>query len=713
MKRTTYVYSKNRDYLEDEYVNLFSESNAYLEKGTIEDLNILLSNNPKMLQLDTETNVVKHYSDRELYVVQIGNIEGTKQFIFDIQDLDKETEEKLISILSDKDITFLAHNAQFEYIVINKHFGIKIKNFMDTFLMSKIITSGLDLESGYNSLANLLKVNFGIDMSKAEQTTFTGEKMSPEQLLYATTDVLYLYDLYEKLYKPIKRWKLTKILKLENASLRAIAEMTINGFLINTDALDENIELYDKAADTAKQEMIDFIKNSDDATLEKLREINVIQKEDEILINWNSSVQKRLILKHLYKDIEISSTAKKALTKLQEEVDNPTYLEWLLNGNTDRLEDILISRHMDFLKENDMFIAKGTLNLNFNSPAQLLDFFRIWYPNLNSVGVKALKKLKHPIVNAYKKYAKAQKLVSSFGRKMYTYIEKDGRIHTSFTQLVPTGSRMSSNNPNMQQAPSTEQYRRMFIPTPGWKLIDSDYSSAELYIAAYLSQDPKMLEAIKKGYDLHSYSAYQIFGQAWLDAGGEKEPVGKPKTPEANAMRKKSKGASFSILYGTGVTAFSENNGMTLAEGKVVLKAYYDTFPKLVSYFKRTADLALHQYYVRESVFGRIRFFNKPKNGMEVSHIKNAAMNYKPQSINGSIMKYALAKMFKYIEDHNLYDKVRLLITVHDQQVSEAREDFAEEWSKIQTKLMEEAALYVIPDGSLKVDTNILDHWTK
>ena len=53
---------------------------------------------------------------------------------------------------------------------------------------------------------------------------------------------------------------------------------------------------------------------------------------------------------------------------------------------------------------------------------------------------------------AYKKYTKAAKLVSSFGRKMYTYIESDGRIHTNFNQLVPTGSRMSSSAPKVNWA---------------------------------------------------------------------------------------------------------------------------------------------------------------------------------------------------------------------------------------------------------------------
>jgi DNA polymerase I-like protein with 3'-5' exonuclease and polymerase domains len=52
---------------------------------------------------------------------------------------------------------------------------------------------------------------------------------------------------------------------------------------------------------------------------------------------------------------------------------------------------------------------------------------------------------------------------------MFNYIEKeDGRIHAGFSQLVPTG--MSSSKPNMQQAPSTEQYRKMFVAKPDGNL---------------------------------------------------------------------------------------------------------------------------------------------------------------------------------------------------------------------------------------------------
>ena len=713
-KRKVYVYSQTRDYMSAPYTELFESMNAELIKGTDKDLKRFIENNPTQ-QLDTETNVTEHYTERLLYVIQLGTLAGDEQHIIDVPDMSPKTDEQLRGLFANTDITFLAHNAKFEYMVLYKHFGIYIKNFKDTFLASKLITSGLELPKGYNGLASLVLHRFGVDLSKASQTSFTGEQMSPEQLLYADTDVLYLGKLLDALMGPIKKWGLVKCFNLENKALRPIGDLTINGIAVNTDVLEENIISYDKMASITKQEMVEAFKNDDSPGVqEKITALNVVQKEDKIDINWNSAVQKRAILKRFYPLENIQSTAKIELTTLADRVEDPTVLNKILSGDTESVEILLASRHLEFLQDKGFFIKKGSLNMNFNSNAQLLSFFKIWYPTLESVGVKPLKKLKHPVVEAYKKYTKASKLVSSFGRKMYNYIEKeDGRIHAGFSQLVPSGSRMSSSKPNMQQAPSTEQYRKMFVARPGWKLVDSDYSSAELFIAAYLSGDKQLMFAIEQGYDLHSYSSFLIFGQKWLDAGGSAEPVGKPPTKEAAALRGKSKNLSFSLLYGTGVVAFSENSNVTTQEGKILMDTYYKTFPELAAFFKQSGENALKYNYVREPYFGRVRFFNKPKNGMEASHNKNAGMNYPPQSTNSSIMKYALCLMKTHIEENDLDDRVKLLLSVHDQQVTEVRDDYADQWALTQTELMEKAAKYVIPSGVLKADSDIMDHWTK
>ena len=369
--RRTYVYSDTRNYTTKEYNDYFKARNSDVFKGSVESLhNFRLRE--KSIQLDTETNVTEFYSERELYVVQIGDLSGTEQHIFDIADLkDPETIAELRLIL-ESEVPKLAHNGKFEYIVLYHHFGIYTDNYKDTMLASKLITAGLDLQAGYNGLANLVLLFFGIDLSKAAQTSFTGEMMTPEQLAYATSDVLYLGKLLNALMPALKKWDLVKCWKLENKSIRPIGDMTINGVNIDQKALKENIISYQKRADDSKQAMIDaFTEDDSPGVQEAITALNIVQANDEVIINWKSSVQKRKILQYFYPDEDITSTSKTVLTKLEKTLDNPKFLTMYLNGNFEDLNSILISRHMPFLEAEGMLTRAGNLNINFNSKYQL------------------------------------------------------------------------------------------------------------------------------------------------------------------------------------------------------------------------------------------------------------------------------------------------------------------------------------------------------
>lgn len=721
MNREVYIYSQTNDYIQDKYISKFKDENATLIKGTLEDLTRFIFKH-NVLQLDVETNVTDKYLDRELYVVQLGDKEGDEQHIFDIKDIPGFADELLRSLFANREMRFIAHNGKFEYIVLYKHYGIYIYDFDDTFLMSKLLSAGLDIPTvsadfnGFNSLANQIALRIGVHISKDDQTTFDGEMMTPSQLIYATTDVLYMGKLYDLMMPSLKKWQLVKKYNLERRALRPIGDLTINGVLVDTKALKENIVKFTAAEKVSREIMEGILANEPNNDIkDKIFDLKAVQREDEVVINWGSPKQKKLILQYMYPEDNITSSSIATLNKLVDTVKAPHVINLMLVKDWDSLSMLLVSRHMGFLKDNGFFIKKGYINLNFNSPSQLLALFKIWYPNLSGVGVKDLARLKKsPLIEAYKDNAKASKLVSSFGEKMFSFIEADGRIHGSFSQLVPSGSRMSSSRPNLQQMPSNEEYRRIFIPSKGGKLVDSDYSSAEIYLAAYMAMDKKMIYAIKKGYDMHSYSASLIFGQEWLDAGGDAEPIGKPKTKAANKLRKASKALSFSLFYGTGVKNLSENLKIPVSEGKELMAKYYSTFPELAAFFKASGNEALNQGFVREPFFGGIRFFRKARNGMEASHNKNAGMNYKPQSGNGSVTKYALALMKVYIEKHDLDDKVKIILTIHDQIVADVLDaDYAPEWAVIQTMLMEKAALPAVPGGELKAESMILDHWTK
>ncbi|MCK5787713.1 MAG: hypothetical protein KAH32_01780 [Chlamydiia bacterium] len=719
--KITYIYSQKRDYMEDGYVQLFKEEGIELRKGTKESFVELVKNNKK-IQYDVETNVTDRYWDRELYVVQLGTYSGDVTHVLDYLDLGKTMRKYLVKLMSLKTKVFYAHNAQFEFLVTFKHLGVRLFAMEDTYLMSRLLTAGLTLTNsydgkleGFNGLKNQLLLRLGVEMDKGQQKLFDEEQMSPSGLLYAAKDVMYMGELADKLSAKLKERDMYKLTyQIERHAIAPIASMTMNGVRIDTVALDENIVEFTADELEARDEMNDAIRTVDEKTKAKLYAINAIQKKDEFLIKWTGYSTLRKLLKMVYPDNDVKSTAKKALFQLQEEVADPMFVTAIINKDYDKLISILLASYLEEVKAMDLFIKKGTINTNFNSNAQVLALFQIWYPKLTNVKEKSLSKITtSPIITAYKKRVKANKRLSSFGDKMYSYIDPDGRIRGRFTQLVPSGSRMSSSRPNLQQMPATESYRRIFIPRDGFKLVDSDYSSMEIFVAAALSKDERMLYAISKGYDMHSYSSSLIFEELWSEAEGGREPIGKPISKVGNKLRKFSKGLSFALFYGTGVAAFSETVGIVISEGKKLMAKYYETFPQLAAFFISSGKEALKLNKVTEPIFKRVRYFHKPKNGMEASHNKNAGMNFKPQAINGSATKYALALVYNYIRDNDLEDKVYIILAVHDQIVCDVREDVAEEWAVLQTKLMEKAALPILPDGEIKAESLILDHWTK
>src|SRR5206468_9619785 len=120
---------------------------------------------------------------------------------------------------------------------------------------------------------------------------------------------------------------------------------------------------------------------------------------------------------------------------------------------------------------------------------------------------------RYPVVAKLLEYRGVAKSLSSFGENILEFIEpKTGRIHADFRQIgAPTG-RFSCSNPNLQQIPHEEEYRRCFRAPEGKKLVIADYSQIELRILADFSDDQRFIEAFVSGRDFHTATAAQVFG---------------------------------------------------------------------------------------------------------------------------------------------------------------------------------------------------------
>ena len=159
-------------------------------------------------------------------------------------------------------------------------------------------------------------------------------------------------------------------------------------------------------------------------------------------------------------------------------------------------------------------------HIKWSSPMQILELFQNLVPDLEDVNGKKLNKYRYkiPLIDEYIRYKERTKLANAYGTKFFNYVNCDGKVHTNFSQILDTG-RVSSSKPNMQQIPSDNTFRNCFITQQeGWVFVSSDYSSQELNVIAYGSQDPVWLEALEKGLDLHGVCADLVFEDKWRSA---------------------------------------------------------------------------------------------------------------------------------------------------------------------------------------------------
>jgi len=193
------------------------------------------------------------------------------------------------------------------------------------------------------------------------------------------------------------------------------------------------------------------------------------------------------------------------------------------------------------------------VNLNLNSPEQMLKVFSLIKPDIKAVNKDELKKIKHPLVNKYREYKAAKKMQSSYGTNFLEQIDPDGMFRVKdYTQILTTGR---SSMSMLQLLPGNDKYRNPFkpnCPKTGiradgykWVIVGADYASQELCVLATLSGEPSMLQALENGYDLHSINTASLFPEKWAELGGPKEPRDKPEDKTLQTLRNNTKQTIF------------------------------------------------------------------------------------------------------------------------------------------------------------------------
>jgi DNA polymerase I-like protein with 3'-5' exonuclease and polymerase domains len=684
-------------------------------------------------QLDTETTFTKDSPDaiidRKLLLIQVGDINGNDQWLFEYTVFsDSKWHKELKDFLESKSHSFILHNARFDYVVIKQNLDITVENVHDTFLMSKILNTGLDLEKGYHSLASCLNRFFNIKLDKSEQTTFTHDVLTKDQIIYAANDVIMLYDLFIKLKELLESWDLWYLYNnVEREVLKVYGDMELShmNFDINhwktlSNELQEEsnkteLELNNLVVSDSK--LVTYLKNSS-----KVLGKALIQPKDTLDISWASNTTRKLILQTIIPELkDINRFTKPELKRIYKSDVLSDISKSLLNKYLNR-EFKVLNRYLriyykPWLINNGLFIPKNTININWNSTQQRLYVFQFYYPNMKDTNAKTLNRIKiNPLINKYKKFIKIRKYVTTYGLGFIEkYVSRSNTISLHGVRQILNTGRIAGSI--LLQLPAQAKFRNAFLPPyEDWVFVDSDYSSQELAIMAYLANEPELVEIIRSGKDAHMFVTQQLFPDEWIKAA---EPgcihltTGKRcKCESHNKMRNKGKAFNFGIPFGMTYIGLAERLNISRSEAKLMLDKYYDRFPNLSKFFKKSESFGMNnKYIVSAPPTKRIRFFHEPEHSGELQAIGREAKNFPIQETAASMVKVALIKLRKYIMDND-YPAI-LLMPIHDEILSTCHKDNSEEWKEIQELAMKEAADLYLEDGLLGVDTKITDKWTK
>ena len=269
------------------------------------------------------------------------------------------------------------------------------------------------------------------------------------------------------------------------------------------------------------------------------------------------------------------------------------------------------------------------------------------------------------------RFSQLEQLRSNFGDKLLDAINpQTGRLHGNFQLAKAKSGRFSSSNPNMQNIPRSESLRSAFVTPPGKQLIVADYSQLELRVMAHIAQDKVMMDAYRKGLDLHAVTAAGMLGL--------KPDQFDPDQPAHKEARQKAKAVNFGVIFGSGPAGLKEfardayNLQVTMEEARAVIDRFLTTYPG-VARWQREQTARTRQTRTVSTRGGRVYRFAWESSG---EYSRNLALNLPIQGTAAEIAIEALIRIDARLRAA-LPGKAQLVLQVHDEFVVEVESDEA------------------------------------
>lgn len=336
--------------------------------------------------------------------------------------------------------------------------------------------------------------------------------------------------------------------------------------------------------------------------------------------------------------------------------------------------------------------------------------------------------------------AKLQKMTKDLGTYFITYdedgnekgmlslVDDDGIIHHKINHTSTVTGRFSSSDPNLQNIPkgNKSQVKTLFVSRFGadGKIIQSDFSSLEIYIQAILTDCQQLIADLKAGMDLHCKRLAAKTGKPYeevlvLCKGDKKRGIEANK--EWDYMRTGAKVFSFQRAYGAGAKKISDSTGMPIEEVEALIAAENLMYPEIDAYFeartqeikanRRPAGVVVPHPFVRGVTCALGKSFATTPDGKVYSYMESPSpeylvkkgvfssfspteiKNYEVQGEGGEWAKAALWLAVREFYRRKNFGGLALLVNqVHDATYADAHKDVAQEAAAVLHACMEGAS---------------------
>ncbi|MGH9528465.1 MAG: DNA polymerase, partial [Terriglobales bacterium] len=295
-------------------------------------------------------------------------------------------------------------------------------------------------------------------------------------------------------------------------------------------------------------------------------------------------------------------------------------------------------------------------------------------------------------------YRQLSKLKSTYVDALPALLDPaSGRLHTTFDQTGTATGRLSSANPNLQNIPiRTElgrEIRAAFTAERGHVLLAADYSQIELRLLAHFSKDSLLVEAYRRGDDIHTLTASQVFGVPPLMVTAD--------------HRRQAKVVNFGIVYGLSAFGLSQKLGIQPGEAKQFIAAYFEKYSGVRNFIDRTLEETRRDQSVK-TMFGRVRPIPdiNSKNANLRGFAERTAVNTPLQGTAVDLIKLAMIRIDKALRERSM--KSRMTLQVHDELVFEVPEAEIDSTRSLVREEMEQVHPLIVP---LLVEIGVGSNW--